>query len=205
MTNLSSAPILSKEEADEEKSIITYLDSSCCCNSISDHVSDNMQRSIRRNESIYADAESSYAYKVHNAFRIIKQTCMQVYPGDILVNLRRIDTLKKSIKRAIACELASVMAFVNLAVITAHAEGDVAGAVTGTWNTAKGQIKSVVDNVIFPVIDVILAILLFVKIGLAYMEYRKHGQLEWTPIAIIFACLIFTITAPLYIWSVVNI
>ena len=53
------------------------------------------------------------------------------------------------------------MAFVNLAVITAHAEGDVAGAVTGTWNTAKGQIKSVVDNVIFPVIDVILAILNF--------------------------------------------
>ncbi|WP_296614068.1 DUF3852 domain-containing protein [Ruminococcus sp.] len=104
-----------------------------------------------------------------------------------------------------ACELASVMAFVNLAVITAHAEGDVAGAVTGTWNTAKGQIKSVVDNVIFPVIDVILAILLFVKIGLAYMEYRKHGQLEWTPIAIIFACLIFTLTAPLYIWSVVSI
>ena len=124
---------------------------------------------------------------------------------DILAILRRIDTLKKSIKRAIACELASVMAFVNLAVISVHAEGDVAGAVAGTWNSAKGQIKSVVDDVVFPVIDVILAILLFVKIGLAYMEYRKHGQLEWTPIGILFACLIFTLTAPLYIWSVVNI
>lgn len=87
--------------------------------------------------------------------------------------------------------------------LTAYASGDVAGAVEGTWSTAKTQIVSVVDNVIFPVIDVILAILLFVKIGLAYLDYRKHGQLEWTPIAIIFGCLIFTLTAPLYIWSII--
>ena len=87
--------------------------------------------------------------------------------------------------------------------LTAYASGDVAGAVEGTWSTAKTQVVSVVDNVIFPVIDVILAILLFVKIGLAYLDYRKHGQLEWAPIAIIFGCLIFTLTAPLYIWSII--
>ncbi len=85
--------------------------------------------------------------------------------------------------------------------LTAYASGDVAGAVEGTWTTARSQVVSVVDNVIFPVIDVILAVLLFVKIALAYLDYRKHGQLEWTPIAIIFGCLIFTLTAPLYIWS----
>ncbi|MFR5052435.1 MAG: DUF3852 family protein, partial [Ruminococcus bicirculans (ex Wegman et al. 2014)] len=45
--------------------------------------------------------------------------------------------------------------------------------------------------------------LLFVKIGLAYLDYRKHGQLEWTPIAIIFGCLIFSLTCPLYIWSII--
>lgn len=87
--------------------------------------------------------------------------------------------------------------------LTAYASGDVAGAVESTWSTARSQVVSVVDNVIFPVIDVVLAILLFVKIGLAYLDYRKHGQLEWTPIAIIFGCLIFTLTAPLYIWSIV--
>lgn len=87
--------------------------------------------------------------------------------------------------------------------LTAYASGDVAGAVEGTWSTARSQVVSVVDNVIFPVIDVILAVLLFVKIALAYLDYRKHGQLEWTPIAIIFGCLIFTLTAPLYIWSIV--
>lgn len=87
--------------------------------------------------------------------------------------------------------------------LTAYASGDVAGAVEGTWTTARSQVVSVVDNVVFPIIDVILAVLLFVKIATLYMDYRKHGQIEWTPAAIIFGCLIFTLTAPLYIWSIV--
>lgn len=115
------------------------------------------------------------------------------------------DKLKKNIKRALTCELAAVITFMNFAVMNAHAEGDVAGAVESTWNQAKGQIKTVTNNVIFPVIDVILAILLFVNIGLMYLEYRKRNQLEWTPIAIIFGCLLFSLTAPMYIWSIVNI
>ena len=87
--------------------------------------------------------------------------------------------------------------------LTAYASGDVAGAVESTWTTARAQVVSVVNNVVFPVIDVILAVLLFVKITLAYLDYRKHGQLEWTPIAIIFGCLIFSLTCPLYIWSII--
>ena len=112
-----------------------------------------------------------------------------------------VDILKKNIKKTLACKLAAVVTFLNFAVISAHAEGDVASAV----ENAKSQIKTVTNNVIFPVIDVILAILLFVKLGTLYMEYRKHGQIEWTPAAILFGCLIFTLTAPLYIWSIVNI
>ena len=56
---------------------------------------------------------------------------------------------------------------------------------------------------VFPVLDMILAILFFVKVGSSYFEYRKHGQFEFTAPAILFACLIFTITAPLYIWTVI--
>ena len=48
----------------------------------------------------------------------------------------------------------------------------------------------------------ILAILFFVKLGTACFDYRKHGQFEFTAPAILFACLIFTLTAPLYIWSI---
>lgn len=59
-------------------------------------------------------------------------------------------------------------------------------------------------NVVFPVVDMVLAILFFVKVGTAYFDYKKHGQFEFTAPAILFACLIFTLTAPLYIWGIVG-
>ncbi len=89
--------------------------------------------------------------------------------------------------------------------VPAAATGDVAGAVQSTWTKAQGQIKSIVNDVVFPVIDVILAILFFAKISTSYFDYRKHGQFEFAAPAILFACLVFTLTAPLYIWGVVGI
>ena len=97
------------------------------------------------------------------------------------------------------------LALVLTAVLSApaFAAGDVAGAVQNTWTAAKSQIQTVVNNVVFPVVDMILTILFFVKIGTSYFEYRKHGQFEFTGPAILFACLIFTLTAPLYIWTII--
>lgn len=83
--------------------------------------------------------------------------------------------------------------------------GDVAGAVEDTWSTASGQIKTVVNNVVFPAIDLILAVFFFAKLGMAYFDYRKSGQFEWTAPAILFACLVFTLTAPTYIWGIIGI
>ena len=80
--------------------------------------------------------------------------------------------------------------------------GDVARAIEGTWNDASGQIKTVVNKVVFPAIDLILAVFFFAKLGTAYFDYRKHGQFEWAAPAILFACLVFTLTAPLYIWYI---
>ncbi len=80
--------------------------------------------------------------------------------------------------------------------------GDVAGAIESTWNDASGQIKTVVNKVVFPAIDLILAVFFFAKLGTAYFDYRKHGQFEWAAPAILFACLVFTLTAPLYIWQI---
>ena len=92
----------------------------------------------------------------------------------------------------------------SLFAVTVHAEGEVAQAIENTWNSAKTQVKTVVNNVVFPVIDLILAVLFFVKVGTAYMDYRKHGQFEFTAPAILFACLIFSLTAPLYLWSIIG-
>ena len=110
--------------------------------------------------------------------------------------------MKKRIIRYISAAGLAVAAMFTMSA-TAFAAGDVAGAVTSTWTTARQQIVNIVNNVVFPCLDVLLAILLFVKIGGAYLDYRKHGQMEWTPIAIIFGGLIFTLTCPLYIWNIV--
>ena len=50
-----------------------------------------------------------------------------------------------------------------------------------------------------------LAIAFFVKLAMAYFDYRKHGQFEWTGPAILFVCLIFVLLAPNYIWNIVGI
>lgn len=109
--------------------------------------------------------------------------------------------MKMKTKRVLICLCLAIMLTMSFSM-TAFAAGDVAGAIEKTWNTAKTQVQSVVNNVVFPVVDMILAILFFVKLGTAYFDYRKHGQFEFAAPAILFACLIFTLTAPLYIWTI---
>lgn len=97
-----------------------------------------------------------------------------------------------------------VMAAILALPAFASSAGNVSGAIESTWNAAQGQVKDIVNNVVFPVIDMILAILFFVKIATSYMEYRKHGQFEFTAPAILFACLLFSLTAPSYIWNILG-
>lgn len=91
------------------------------------------------------------------------------------------------------------------ALAASGGSGDVSGAIENTWSAAAGQLKTIVNDVVFPAIDMILAIFFFVKLGTTYFDYRKHGQFEWAPPAILLACLIFTLTAPTYIWSIIGI
>ena len=109
--------------------------------------------------------------------------------------------MKKKPLKILLC-FAVLLAVVSASAIPAFAAVDVAGAIENTWTQAQTQVKTVVNNVVFPVVDMILAILFFVKVGTAYFEYRKHGQFEFAAPAILFACLIFTLTAPLYIWTI---
>ena len=103
-----------------------------------------------------------------------------------------------------------VLVFVMAAVLcvpafAAGSTGDVATVVEQTWKDAAGQIKTVVDNVVFPALDMVLAIAFFCKLGMAFFDYRKHGQFEWAGPIILFACLVLTLTAPLYIWTIIGI
>ena len=107
-------------------------------------------------------------------------------------------------KRKIMIVTAAVMTALVFGIPVYAATGDVAGAIEGTWETASGQIKTVVNNVVFPAIDMILAVFFFGKLGTAYFDYRKHGQFEWAGPAMLFACLVFTLTAPMYVWQILG-
>lgn len=111
----------------------------------------------------------------------------------------------KQVKRYLRPMVVLFLLTLICAVPAFAANGDVAGAVEQTWNDAAAQIKTVVDNVVFPALTMVLAIAFFVKLALCYFEYRKHGQFEWTGPAILFVCLIFVILAPNYIWGIVGI
>ena len=87
--------------------------------------------------------------------------------------------MKRKTMRTLLCVAVVVLMMTAMSVTAFAATGDVAGAVENTWNAAKTQVQTVVNNVVFPVIDMILAVLFFVKVGTSYFEYRKHGQFEF--------------------------
>lgn len=78
---------------------------------------------------------------------------------------------KKYTKILVVAAMVAVLACA-MSVTVFAASGDVAGAVQSTWNAAKVQIKSAVNNVVFPVIDLVLAVCFFAKVALVYMDYR---------------------------------
>ena len=113
--------------------------------------------------------------------------------------------MKKYNKIAVIICMVLLLTLMFSTTAFAAGTGDVAGAIESTWTDASGQIKTVVNKVVFPAIDLILAVFFFAKLGMAYFDYRKHGQFEWAAPAILFACLVFTLTAPTYIWKILGI
>ena len=111
-------------------------------------------------------------------------------------------TKNSKLKKIIPIAFALILA-VTVFCVPAYAAGNVNGVIEDTWNAARSQLQEVVDNVVFPVLDVILAILFFVKLGGIYFDYRKHNDIDFTAPAILFASLIFTLTAPMYIWDII--
>ena len=78
----------------------------------------------------------------------------------------------KKLKRTIYAALLSAVLLALLCVpaFAAAGSGDVSGAIESTWTAASGQLKTIVNNVVFPALDMILAIFFFVKLGSSYFD-----------------------------------
>ena len=140
----------------------------------------------------------SYGLKLaSNSVLFLLQLMLSMLIANQMVPL--VTGLCGSLLALLLCALCCAPAF------AASGGSSVADVVEKTWKDAAGQIKTVVDNVVFPALDMILAVAFFGKLALSYFDYKKHGQFEWTGPVILFACLVFVLTAPLYIWTIVGL
>ncbi len=101
-------------------------------------------------------------------------------------------------------KISLVLFLILINVQNVMASSNVSSAIEDTWDDASGQIKTVVDNVVFPAIALVLAVMFFVKLATSYFDYRKNGQFEFMAPAILFVGLIFALTAKLYVWGILG-
>ena len=98
----------------------------------------------------------------------------------------------------------------SLFAITAYAtttNNDVAGGVTSAFDTyMKPQYKKIVNNVVFPIIDAIVAVFFIVKTIFAIVNYRKStgAEFEWHAPALLFCALVIAATGPLWVWGLIK-
>jgi len=104
-----------------------------------------------------------------------------------------VQILKNKKVKVIIC-LMIILIMLVLTMKQSYAAGDVSSVIQQAWKQMESQIKNIVNNVVFPVIDIILAVFFFAKLAMA--------QFDWTTPAILFACLTFSLIAPNYIWKV---
>lgn len=88
-------------------------------------------------------------------------------------------------------------------VCFAAGSADVAGAITSTWDGMKGQIKTIVNDVVFPILDGVLGILLILFITKSAISYKRNGEFDIIAPAVCLGGLLFVLTAPLYIWNII--
>ena len=72
-----------------------------------------------------------------------------------MINSRKIKLLKW------LAGISVILLMLGISAVTVFAAGDVSSAIESTWTSAQTQIK----NVVFPAVDMILAILFFVKMA----------------------------------------
>lgn len=71
-----------------------------------------------------------------------------------------------------------ILLMLGISAVTVFAAGDVSSAIESTWTSAQTQIKSVVNNVVFPAVDMILAILFLLNLQWRIWTIVSTGSLS---------------------------
>lgn len=87
-----------------------------------------------------------------------------------------------------------------------YASGDI-GIATGlesAWGTAKTEIRSVFDKVVFPIFGFILAIGFVADLIFIAVKYRRTREIEFITPVLLLLGTILAFSAPLWIWNVIK-
>lgn len=68
----------------------------------------------------------------------------------------------------------------------------------------KDEVKGVVNNFVFPIIDAVLLVILIVQIVRTYKDWKEHGEIQYEKPLIVGICLAVSIAAPLFMWSIIG-
>ena len=68
----------------------------------------------------------------------------------------------------------------------------------------KDEVKGVVNNFVFPIIDAVLLVILIVQIVRTYKDWKEYGEIQYEKPLIVGICLAVSIAAPLFMWSIIG-
>ncbi len=89
--------------------------------------------------------------------------------------------------------------------VDAVAKKTFANVCVSAWKSMLSQLKTIVNTILFPALDAILAVAFFFKCGCAYFDYRKQQVIEWTAPAILAICLVLSLLGPSFVWDMAGV
>jgi hypothetical protein len=112
----------------------------------------------------------------------------------------------RKIKKILVLSMLIMVIGITFSVPAFASDTNVSGAVTTAFGTyMKPQIKAIANNVVIPIADVVVLIILVVKAIMAGASYKRNGgQFEWHLLAVLGGCLIFGVSAPFWVWGMIG-
>lgn len=87
-----------------------------------------------------------------------------------------VQILKNKKVKIIIC-LMIVLIMLVLTMKQSYVAGDVSSVIQQAWKQMESQIKNIVNNVVFPVIDIILAVFFFAKLAMDILITENKDSL----------------------------
>lgn len=93
----------------------------------------------------------------------------------------------------------------NKSTIIALTSVSVAEALKNAFEEqVKPQIQSIMNDVVMPVICVVLLIAFVVRGIFIWKDFRQGNEIHWGSLLVLFICLVISVSASLWMWGIIG-